>query len=63
MHSVVFKNTENDWEKALALGNGVLGTMVYFQNSSRFLPINHYESYYCQAICSLLLKKLRERAV
>ncbi len=46
MHSVLFKNTENDWENALPLGNGVLGAMAYFKDGILRLPLNHYEIYY-----------------
>lgn len=46
MHSIIFKNTENDWENALPLGNGVFGLMAYFKNGSLHLPMNHYEVYY-----------------
>ena len=27
MHSIVFKNCQNDWKNALPLGNGVLGAI------------------------------------
>ena len=45
-HSVVFKNTDNHWDNALPLGNGVFGAMVYFEKSKLHIPMNHYEVYY-----------------
>lgn len=45
-HSVVFKNTDNHWDNALPLGNGIFGAMVYFEKSKLHIPMNHYEVYY-----------------
>ena len=46
MHSVVFKNSENSWQNALPLGNGVFGAMAYYKDKILSLPLNHYEVYY-----------------
>ncbi|MBR2972739.1 MAG: hypothetical protein IKC41_00870 [Clostridia bacterium] len=45
-HSVIFKNTDNHWDNALPLGNGVLGAMLYFEKGTLNMPLNHYEIYY-----------------
>lgn len=45
-HSVIFKQAENHWDNALPLGNGVLGTMLYYEQNTLFMPLNHYEVYY-----------------
>lgn len=45
-HTVLFDNAENHWDNGLPLGNGVYGTMVYFEEGKLFLPLNHYEVYY-----------------
>ena len=45
-HSVFFNNAENHWDNALPLGNGVFGTMLYFEDGTLYMPLNHYEVYY-----------------
>lgn len=45
-HSVFFNNAENHWDNALPLGNGVFGTMLYFEGGTLYMPLNHYEVYY-----------------
>lgn len=45
-HSVIFKNAENHWDNALPLGNGVFGTMLYYEDGTLHMPLNHYEVYY-----------------
>jgi len=45
-HSVFFNNAENHWDNALPLGNGVFGTMLYFEDGILNMPLNHYEVYY-----------------
>lgn len=45
-HSVFFNNAENHWDNALPLGNGVFGTMLYFEGGVLYMPLNHYEVYY-----------------
>ena len=46
MHSIIFKNRENDWKNALPIGNGCFGAMAFFENNTISLPTNHYEVYY-----------------
>ena len=46
MHSILFKNCENNWQNALPLGNGIFGAMAYYRNKTLSLPFNHYEVYY-----------------
>ncbi len=45
-HSVFFDRAENHWDNALPLGNGVLGTMLYYEADTLHMPFNHYEVYY-----------------
>lgn len=45
-HSVLFNNADNHWDNALPLGNGVFGTMLYFEEGTLYMPLNHYEVYY-----------------
>lgn len=45
-HTITFQNAENHWDNALPLGNGVFGTMLYFENGVLNMPLNHYEVYY-----------------
>lgn len=45
-HSVFFKNRDNKWDNALPLGNGCFGTMLYFEDHTLYMPMNHYEVYY-----------------
>lgn len=45
-HSVFFNGAENHWDNALPLGNGVFGTMLYFEDGVLNMPLNHYEVYY-----------------
>ena len=45
-HSVLFDNADNHWDNALPLGNGVFGTMLYFEEGTLYMPLNHYEIYY-----------------
>ena len=45
-HSVTFQNAENHWDNALPLGNGVFGTMLYYEQETLYMPLNHYEVYY-----------------
>ena len=45
-HTVLFDNADNHWDNGLPLGNGVFGTMAYFEDGALFLPLNHYEVYY-----------------
>ena len=46
MHTIVFKNCQNDWKNALPLGNGVLGAMVHYKKKRITFSMNHYEIYY-----------------
>lgn len=45
-HRVLFDNQDNHWDNGLPLGNGVFGTMVYYEKQRLFMPMNHYEVYY-----------------
>ena len=45
-HYVLFENTDNRWDNALPLGNGVFGTMLYMEDDVLHMPLNHYEVYY-----------------
>jgi len=45
-HSVFFDRAENHWDNALPLGNGVFGTMLYYEDGALHMPLNHYEVYY-----------------
>lgn len=45
-HTVLFDNQDNHWDNGLPLGNGVFGTMVYYEKQKLFMPMNHYEVYY-----------------
>ena len=45
-HSVFFKNRDNKWDNALPLGNGCFGSMLYFEDHTLYMPMNHYEVYY-----------------
>lgn len=45
-HSVIFKNQDNHWDNALPLGNGVLGSMLFYEKGKLYMPINHYDIYY-----------------
>ena len=45
-HSVFFDRAENHWDNALPLGNGVFGTMLYYEDGTLHMPLNHYEVYY-----------------
>lgn len=45
-HSVFFHNADNHWDNGLPLGNGVYGTMLYYEDGILNMPLNHYEVYY-----------------
>lgn len=45
-HAVIFKNRQNKWDNALPLGNGVFGSMLFYEKNKLFMPMNHYEVYY-----------------
>lgn len=45
-HSVFFKNRDNKWDNALPLGNGCFGAMLYHEDHTLYMPMNHYEVYY-----------------
>jgi len=45
-HGVRFENSESSWANGLPLGNGVFGTLMYFNHNKLFMPLNHYEIYY-----------------
>lgn len=45
-HEICFRNTENDWDNALPVGNGRLGAMVFFQDNTLHVSLNHYDCYY-----------------
>ena len=45
-HTVTFQNADNHWDNALPLGNGVFGTMLYYEDGTLHMPLNHYEVYY-----------------
>ena len=45
-HSVLFRNADNHWDNGLPLGNGVFGTMLYYEDGILNMPLNHYEVYY-----------------
>lgn len=44
-HFVTFRDQDNHWDNGLPLGNGVFGTMVYFEYGKLYMPLNHYEVY------------------
>lgn len=46
MHKVVYENAPSGWNEALPLGNGYFGGMVYFEDNTLTLAMNHYEVYY-----------------
>ncbi len=45
-HTICFQNTENDWSNALFVGNGRLGAMVFYQDHTLHISMNHYDCYY-----------------
>ena len=45
-HSVLFQNADNHGDNALPLGNGVFGAMLYYEDGTLHMPLNHYEVYY-----------------
>ena len=61
-HSVIFKNQDNRWDNALPLGNGILGSMLFYQKGKLYMPINHYDVYY-NIRTWVLPEKRRERIV
>lgn len=45
-HGIRFENCTNDWSNGLPIGNGVFGSLIYYQENKLFVPLNHYEVYY-----------------
>ena len=45
-HSVFFEHCDNKWDNALPIGNGCFGAMLFFEEHTLYMPMNHYEVYY-----------------
>ncbi len=45
-HEICFRNVSNDWDSALPLGNGRFGAMVFVQDHTLHIALNHYDCYY-----------------
>lgn len=46
MHKIIFDQVETGWHNALPLGNGRMGAMVFFQENTIHVALNHYDCYY-----------------
>lgn len=46
MHKITFDQVETGWHNALPVGNGRMGAMVFFQDHTIHLALNHYDCYY-----------------
>lgn len=45
-HRVCFDGVDNRWNTALPLGNGKFGAMVFFEERTLHIALNHYDCYY-----------------
>ena len=43
---ISFEGMENHWNTALPLGNGKMGGMVFFEQKTLHIALNHYDCYY-----------------
>ncbi|WP_127493256.1 glycosyl hydrolase family 95 catalytic domain-containing protein [Paenibacillus glycanilyticus] len=46
MTTVTYDNAPSSWNEALPLGNGHFGGMVYYEDETMTMALNHYEVYY-----------------
>ncbi|MEF3302899.1 glycosyl hydrolase family 95 catalytic domain-containing protein [Paenibacillus sp. GYB003] len=46
MHAITYENAPSGWNEALPLGNGRFGGMVFFEENTLTMAMNHYEVYY-----------------
>ncbi|MCR2803555.1 glycosyl hydrolase family 95 catalytic domain-containing protein [Paenibacillus soyae] len=45
-HRICFDGVDNRWNTALPLGNGKFGAMVFFEERTLHIALNHYDCYY-----------------
>lgn len=45
-HMISFEHCDNKWDNALPIGNGCFGAMLFFEEHTLYMPLNHYEVYY-----------------
>ncbi|RKN82145.1 glycosyl hydrolase family 95 catalytic domain-containing protein [Paenibacillus ginsengarvi] len=46
MHTITYDNAPSGWNEALPLGNGRFGGMMFFEDHTLTMAMNHYEVYY-----------------
>ncbi len=46
IHQICFDGVFNRWNTALPLGNGKFGAMVFFEERTLHIALNHYDCYY-----------------
>jgi hypothetical protein len=45
-HRICFDGVDNRWNTAMPLGNGKFGAMVFFEERTLHIALNHYDCYY-----------------